>query len=523
MIENAMSSSTFTRYVALRLCAMACVLFGAAKAPAQDVTGLVKAIKPSVVSVLTYDASGEEYTHGSGFFIGRYEILTSRHVVVGSANVRVVTSDERTFDVDGVVGEDINGDLVVLKVHLPDTSNVPALIISDSLPEEGERIIVIGNPLGYDRSVADGLVSAVRADTRVGHRIQMSVPVSRGSSGSPVVNSRGQVIGVATSSVEAGQNINFAMPAQRIHAMSRTDVQTLSAWNASRKPGTLSPVSALFFLGRSAFRNDSLESAVRHFEEAITLDKDDADSWHWLGRCREKLGDNEGAVKAYMKSASLSPTGNTYWRLGDVLARMRDEDGAIAAYLTACQQLPNDTLVHYSLAVAFYNADRLDDAIAASKEVVRIDPKNVDAKILLGETYNRTARYADAVGILLEAIQLRDTSLKAHDELSRSYESTGEFAKSSVECHYVVGRAPNDAAAWSHLGSVEDHLGHLDSALAAYSHASELAPDDEVFHYNICVFACNHAKLAVGRIHYRWLKERKSTIVSQVAPCYEKK
>src|SRR5207248_4620099 len=89
------------------------------------------------------------------------------------------------------------------------------LSLERTSPQEGESIVVIGNPFGLEGSVTNGIVSAVRDIPGFGRIIQITAPISPGSSGSPVVNMQGQVIGVATLQITGGQSVNFAIPSDR--------------------------------------------------------------------------------------------------------------------------------------------------------------------------------------------------------------------------------------------------------------------------------------------------------------------
>jgi len=80
----------------------------------------------------------------------------------------------------------------------------------------GERIIVYGSPLGLEKTVSDGIVSAIREVPGHGTLIQITAPISPGSSGSPVLNMKGEVIGIATFQFIKGKNLNFAIPSKRV-------------------------------------------------------------------------------------------------------------------------------------------------------------------------------------------------------------------------------------------------------------------------------------------------------------------
>ena len=201
-------------------------------AAAQDfLPELVKRIKPSSVAIETFDQRGTTLSRGSGFFIAPDRIITNRHVIDKSARVEVHLVDGKKFPVKGVLAVDGEGDLALLQVEVPKELAVPLPIVQ-AVPQEGEFVVVIGNPFGLEGSVSNGIVSAVREISGYGKIIQITAPISPGSSGSPVVNMAGQVIGVATLQAAEGQSLNFAVPAERISQLKIGDLQTVSTVTA---------------------------------------------------------------------------------------------------------------------------------------------------------------------------------------------------------------------------------------------------------------------------------------------------
>jgi len=108
---------------------------------------LVRRVKPSVVSILTYDAKGEPLISGSGFFIHPGEVMTNMHVIKGARRVEIHTLDGkgRTYPVAGALAIDEEADLALLKVDLPAERSRP-LPVTTTLPDEGEQIFVIEIP-----------------------------------------------------------------------------------------------------------------------------------------------------------------------------------------------------------------------------------------------------------------------------------------------------------------------------------------------------------------------------------------
>ena len=148
---------------------------------------------------------------GTGFIVsadGR--VVTNLHVIAGAAEAVVVLGDGRTFADVEVIGVDEQRDLAVL--HIPATK-LPSVKLGDSgAVHPGDRVVAIGHPLGLGNTVSDGLVSAVRVLDESLTLLQISAPIAPGSSGGPLFNEHGEVIGVATLYSNAGQNLNFGVP-----------------------------------------------------------------------------------------------------------------------------------------------------------------------------------------------------------------------------------------------------------------------------------------------------------------------
>jgi S1-C subfamily serine protease len=147
---------------------------------------------------------------GSGFFASDGIVATNLHVIEGAAKAYVkLVGKETMYDVDGIVGLDRDNDLVLLEVR--GTKAPPLLLGNAHQVAVGDQVYVVGNPEGLEGTLSQGLVSGIRRlDSKT--LFQISAPISHGSSGGPVLNSEGKVIGVAVAILEGGQNLNFAVP-----------------------------------------------------------------------------------------------------------------------------------------------------------------------------------------------------------------------------------------------------------------------------------------------------------------------
>ncbi len=182
-----------------------------------DLGQAVERVTPSVFLVRTYDSNGKTLNLGTGFFVeDTGELVTNWHVMKGAGSA-VVSQGGKTYRVLRILAIDVNSDLAILQVE----REVEGIPLREDLPRVGESVIVIGNPLGYENTVSTGIVSAVRTN---GDRttIQVTAPISPGSSGSPVIDVYGRVIGVANSTAVRGQNINFVIPSREVIEMLQT-------------------------------------------------------------------------------------------------------------------------------------------------------------------------------------------------------------------------------------------------------------------------------------------------------------
>lgn len=169
---------------------------------------------PSVVLLVMQDANGQPLSLGSGFFARSGVVATNLHVIEGASNGYAKLVGQNTkHDVVGVVAIDTAHDLTLLAVP---GLNAPTLALGDDRKVVvGDQVYAVGNPRGLEGTFSQGIVSGVR---KVGSDtiLQVTAPISPGSSGGPVLDAQGKVIGVAVASFQGGQNLNFAIPVSAV-------------------------------------------------------------------------------------------------------------------------------------------------------------------------------------------------------------------------------------------------------------------------------------------------------------------
>lgn len=168
---------------------------------------------------------------GSGFIINSSgQILTNSHVVDGADQVTVTLKDGRTFD-GKVLGEDQVTDVAVIKIE---ANNLPTLALGNSNAlQPGEAVIAIGNPLGLNNTVTSGIISATdrsssdigASDKRVDY-LQTDAAINPGNSGGPLLNARGEVVGMNTAIIQGAQGLGFAIPINTVQRISQELIAT---------------------------------------------------------------------------------------------------------------------------------------------------------------------------------------------------------------------------------------------------------------------------------------------------------
>lgn len=165
----------------------------------------------TVVYIATQSKIGLNIGTGSGFLVSKDGLLVTNFHVTEDAHVAVVKlSNGDVYDSIGVINIDPRKDIAVLKIK---AQNLPYVSLGDSdTLNVGEKVIAIGNPAGLEQTVSDGVISGIRKSEEGLKIIQISAPISPGSSGGPLFNSKGKVIGITTATIEGAQNLNFAIP-----------------------------------------------------------------------------------------------------------------------------------------------------------------------------------------------------------------------------------------------------------------------------------------------------------------------
>lgn len=207
---------------------------------APDLRALAKQTRPAVYLLVLQDEDGKTTGAGTGFLVSSDGLLvTNQHVVAEAHTIIAKAENGGLFPVTKIVATDLRNDLALLQLN---AKNLPYLTLApDGSAEAGTRIAIIGSPLGLEGTLTEGIVSARRQLPKPPRDVlQISAPISQGSSGSPVLDSQGRVIGVASFLLQDGQALNFASPSEKLRRLlgKNSSPATPAAQAALKSPTT---------------------------------------------------------------------------------------------------------------------------------------------------------------------------------------------------------------------------------------------------------------------------------------------
>lgn len=208
----------------------------------------------SVVVLENYNDQGQKTSQGSGFISSTDGVmLTNYHVVRGASRMVARSHDQSIHDVEYVLGYDMQHDIAALKIS---GGGLPSVHLGESTSvKTGDHVTVLGAPLGLESTLSDGMISAVR-DAGSFRIFQTSAPISHGSSGGPLFDDYGNVIALAVATIEAGENLNFAVPIDSAKTLLKAEDQ----------------ISFAELLSRTAVRQPILPSTISVPPQVVTLE-----------------------------------------------------------------------------------------------------------------------------------------------------------------------------------------------------------------------------------------------------------
>lgn len=331
---------------------------------------------PAVLQVHAYDRDFKSLGQGSGFLVSKQGlIVTNFHVIEGAYFAFAVTSNGAWLPIEGHLGFNASRDVALLLVKLE--SNQYLELEPDAKLQVGARVFAIGTPQGLTNTLSEGLVSGLRRERPATGLIQTTAPISPGSSGGPLLLPSGKVVGITTSYLAGGQNLNFAVPASEAKALisNQTKLSPLASATGNRLEASFATGLGEFW---KAIESDDYGAALRLILKLREREGNSAELWFGLGYVHACLENDELAQDAYKSAISLNPTHTpSYHNLAILYLKSGKQEKAIAALRTLIMLSPDDTdaLLNFSVIAG-----------SISQQKLEADPESAEASLLFRES-----------------------------------------------------------------------------------------------------------------------------------------
>ena len=389
-----------------------------------DADRIFKENSKAVVKVTDYDEKGNEISKGSGFIVRQDGAVVTNYHVIGMARDIKVKAGDKVFDVEGLIYTDKINDLAILKAKVKDMPIVKLGVVGKT--NIGESVYVIGYPLGLEKTISVGSLRGIRKIDEKREILEMTALVSPGSSGSPVFNKNGEVIGVVTSSpISETRNSSFAISVKLIK-----DKISSKRVIAIKESGLEDYINTAIYwnqLGVAYGDSGMYKEAIEAYKQAIKIDPDDAEAHFNLGVTYGDSGMYKEAIEAYKQAIRIDPNlAEAHLGLGLTYNNSGMYKEAIEAYKQAIRIDPDFAWAHSNLGVTYYESGKYKEAIEAFKQAIRIDPDFAWAHYNLGLTYNNSGMHKEAIDAYKQAIRIDPDFVRAHLNLGLSYISLND-------------------------------------------------------------------------------------------------
>lgn len=380
---------------------------------------IARRVFPSVVMLVAKDKSGRPVSIGSGFFVRGDAIATNRHVIEGASHIQVkIVGRNVSFGIKSIESTDKDNDLALLRIEAP---KAQSLLLGDSRRVAvGDTVYVVGNPEGLEGTFSQGIISGLRRSEGQ-DLLQITAPISHGSSGGPVLNTRGDVIGIAVGIMADGQNLNFAIPVSHLSSLMRAKAAEPNEGNLIVAGGVGERVPGI--------APCAVKCSIPTFEEEIRLHPDSAEAQVHLGEAYLESGRNNEAIEAFKQALSLrADYVEARLGLGFAYASIGRYEDALAELKEVVRTVPDNPVAQLGLGLIYLELGRFDEAIEALKQATRLVPDDPAAYSVLGTSYLKAGSYSLAREAFTQAIRIKPDFPGAHYGLGQAYLGQGDKA-----------------------------------------------------------------------------------------------
>lgn len=314
----------------------------------------------SVVVIIAYDNLGNIF-QGSGVVINEGLIVTNHHVCRDANRIEIKHYSKEIKNVEIYKYDELK-DILFLKTD--DRTLTPISYGNSGNLKAGQRIYAVGSPEGYENSISEGIVSGFRIDENNVKLVQMTCPITDGSSGGAVLNARGELIGLSVSGQHEGA-LYFAIPVNDILAM----IGMENSYTEFTDP------AKYYEIGTEANDNKNYKDAEVYFSKYLEKFSGDATAYYKRGYARFKLKDYKQAISDFSTVLEKSETSESFFYRGNCYYSLKDYKNALTDYTKALQQEPDNYDIYYNRGYANFRLKNYGEAVTDWQKAVELKPE----------------------------------------------------------------------------------------------------------------------------------------------------
>ncbi|RKU17039.1 hypothetical protein C6501_04825 [Candidatus Poribacteria bacterium] len=410
---------------------------------------------------------------GSGFFVQRNKVATNIHVIAHSGPVYIKSADKKTtWKVEGVAAYDVKNDLAILKV----IGEGEALPLGNSdVVRSNEPISIIGFP-DEKYKVTEATLHSIRNSDKW---LRIKVRAVSGSSGGPVLNSKGQVIGIQAS---GDDSFSDAIPSYMLKGLLTQSESTESLEHWHKREPIRSYVH--YLKGVMNYDKKRYDKAIADFDKAIQLNPESTNAYFRRGNAKYALRDHESAINDYDKAIKLNPQYATaYYNRGLAKRQLGDHKGAINDYDKAIKLNPQYVIAYINRGVVKSKLGNYKDAISDYNKAIKQNPQYAIAYINRGYAKSKLSDYEGAISDYNKVIKLNPQYSIAYNNRGHVKFKLGNHKGAINDYDKAIKLNPKEATAYHNRGIAKGHLGDHKSAISDYDKTIKLNPlDAKAYH-----------------------------------------
>jgi len=392
----------------------------------------------AIVVVASFDEYGRLISQASGFIVSpEGKVVTNYHVVSMASTIKI-KNGSTIRSVFGLTHVDSDNDIAILRLEKGKYKSVK--IGNPNTLRVGEKVYAIGSPQGFENTMSEGIISGIRKVGRDMSVIQITAAISRGSSGGPIFNADGEVVGITPFLIAETQNLNFALPVNLVsRGLKKNDiVEPKEACRVDFKQ----TASCYFYQGLAYGISGRQDRAIDAFRRSLSVDPNRVETYVNLGVSYVNTDKFREAEKMFARALAIDP-GNpdALARLGAVYTHLKKYDDSIRVLKKALSLWPDHVDSNFFLALNYEAQGKTADAIPILHAVIRLQPQHTEAYSRLGSIYTDMGKLDDAITIYKAGISHKPDDPMLHLGLGKAYALSGDRAAALEE--YKILKAGN--------------------------------------------------------------------------------